>query len=90
VFWTAVRRRQWEFTAAEAAVEHALTLGLRTVASRELLPDALAIANTCGCTVYDALYVALADQERSTFVTADERLVKLLAGDFPVRCLRSL
>jgi predicted nucleic acid-binding protein len=87
VFRTAVRRRGWALAAAAAAVNHALTLNIRTEPSHELLPDAFRIANTCGCTVYEALYVALAHREQITLVTADEKLVRLVAGYFPVRWL---
>jgi predicted nucleic acid-binding protein len=33
--------------------------------------------------VYDCLYIALAEQESCTFVTADDKLVKNLQGQFP-------
>jgi predicted nucleic acid-binding protein len=87
VFWTAVKRRRWAFAAADAAVNDALSLKIRTERSRELLPEALAIANAYGCSVNDALYVALANREQTTLITADEKLVRLVAGYLPVRWL---
>ena len=67
-------RRAW--TAFEAAP-------LVFVEPTLLMPAALEIAVSCDCTVYDALYVALAEAYRSehaTVVTADRRLLSKLAG----------
>jgi predicted nucleic acid-binding protein len=46
-----------------------------------LLPHAFAIAVAHIVTIYDALYVALAEQRDIPLVTADERLIRRLAGD---------
>jgi predicted nucleic acid-binding protein len=48
-----------------------------------LLPRAFAIAAHFRIGVYDCLYVALAEREGCEFVTADDRLVKNLRGQFP-------
>lgn len=48
-----------------------------------LLPRAYAISSAMRVGVYDCLYVALAEQERCEFVTADDRLVKNLQPIFP-------
>jgi predicted nucleic acid-binding protein len=48
-----------------------------------LLPRAHAIAATTASSVYDALYVALAQREGCEFVTADDRLVRNLQPRFP-------
>jgi predicted nucleic acid-binding protein len=75
---------------SKAAIEALTTMleyGFPTVPSSELAGDALAIALSTGRTVYDALYVALAVQRKSTFVTADERLVNALATHWPVKWL---
>lgn len=51
-----------------------------------VIPRALAIATSCGCTVYDALYIALAwvrreeGRERAVAVTADVPLLRSLKG----------
>ncbi len=57
-----------------------------------LAPAALEIAFRCGCTVYDALYVALAEARRgedALVLTADRKLVARLDGTpFAVRVRR--
>jgi predicted nucleic acid-binding protein len=45
-----------------------------------LLPDAMRIALSTGWGICDALYVALAPRENAPVLTADERLVRGLAG----------
>lgn len=47
------------------------------------MPVAVEVVRACGCTVYDALFVALAEtgsEERSALVTADELLMRTLEG----------
>ncbi len=46
-----------------------------------LVPRAFAISVAHAVTVYDSLYVALAEQRDIPLVTADERLVRRLAAD---------
>lgn len=53
---------------------------LALVRSTALLSGALEIALTFDQTIYDSLYLALAVSENAHFVTADERLVRALAG----------
>jgi predicted nucleic acid-binding protein len=57
------------------------------VSSKDLLVEALSIATTFDCTVYDSLYVALAVSTRSEMVTADEKLANALAARLPVKWL---
>lgn len=51
-----------------------------------LVPKALEIATQCGCTVYDALYLSLAEVQReegsagAVALTADGRLLRRLEG----------
>ena len=45
-----------------------------------LFPDAFRIASRSRVSVYDALYVALAQREGCRLVTADEKLIKALPG----------
>ena len=46
-----------------------------------LMPRAFAIAMGLGVTVYDGLYVALAEGRGIPLVTADERLIRRVSGD---------
>jgi predicted nucleic acid-binding protein len=56
-----------------------------------LLPRAYAVASQARLGVYDCLYVALAEQEGCDFVTADDRLIGALQGQFSfLRALASL
>ncbi len=48
-----------------------------------LTERAIDIASAAHIGVYDCLYVALAEQEKCTFVTADDKLVKNLQPQFP-------
>ena len=43
---------------------------------------AFTLALDTGVTVYDALYIALAQQEKCRFVTADDRLVDMLGSEY--------
>jgi len=70
-----------DFNAAVvAALEEVETVGLEVWPDRGLLWDAVAIALRRGCSVYDSLYLALADKIDGRLVTADRRLVNALTG----------
>ncbi len=47
----------------------------------DLMPRAFAISASCSMTIYDSLYVALAEKRDIPLVTADGRLIRRLAGD---------
>ena len=49
-----------------------------------LLPRAYEIAYQHNATVYDCLYVALAEREQCGFVSADDKLVAKLQNAFPL------
>lgn len=96
VLWQRYRRKELsveEIRDVWAAFEAApLTL----VEIERLMPAALEVAVGYGCTVYDALYVALAEAyaaDGAVLVTADRRLLRQLAGtpfDERVRGIGSL
>ena len=83
VFWQRHRRGDISLDRlreAWAAFE-AAPLGL--VETAGLMPAALEVAVACRCTVYDALYVALAEacrEEGTIVLTADRCLISRLAG----------
>ncbi|HEV3238533.1 MAG TPA: type II toxin-antitoxin system VapC family toxin [Gemmataceae bacterium] len=48
-----------------------------------LTPRAIEISSSLRIGVYDCLYIALAEREGCEFLTADDKLVKNLQGQFP-------
>jgi predicted nucleic acid-binding protein len=76
------RHRQGEFAVAEA---REMMLDLRTLPIEShglyaLLPLALEIGMAINHSIYDCIYLALADREDCRFVTADRRLRKAVAA----------
>jgi predicted nucleic acid-binding protein len=64
---------------ARAAVADFISLPLELVGSRGLATSAMKLALENMATFYDALYIALADREDVTVVTADDRMVRAFA-----------
>ena len=48
-----------------------------------LTPRAIDISSALRIGVYDCIYLALAERESCEFITADDKLVKNLQGQFP-------
>jgi predicted nucleic acid-binding protein len=88
--WKAARRAEISADNAASALSFVRDLGIATVPSLDLVPQALNLALTYGRTVYDSLYVALAMQSKSQLITADERLANALAAHLPVKWLGAL
>jgi predicted nucleic acid-binding protein len=81
VLWAKVFRG--DLTAADAE-ERMVVLMRAPVADTpvpELMPRAFAISVALSVTIYDSLYVALAERRDIPLVTADERLIRRVAGD---------
>lgn len=85
--WKAVRRGEVSADNAASAISFVRDLDIATLASVDLVPQALDLAVTYGRTVYDSLYVALAMQSKTELITADERLANAMAARFPVKWL---
>jgi predicted nucleic acid-binding protein len=85
--WKAVRRAEMSSDNAASAMSFMRDLGIATLPSLDLVPQALDLAISHSRTVYDSLYVALAIQSDSELITADERLANVLAARFPVKWL---
>ncbi len=85
--WKAVRRGELSADNAASAISFMRDLDIATLASVDLVPQALDLAVTYGRTVYDSLYVALAMQSKTKLITADERLANAMAARFPVKWL---
>ena len=88
VLWKYVRRLGLVEEDALLYAEQLGQLALRNRPTAELAPEALEIALKYDITAYDAAYVALSAHLGLPLITADERLVRALAGaTFDVRWL---
>jgi predicted nucleic acid-binding protein len=79
IFWKKQRLKELTRSEVEEITDAILSLPLKMEASKPLLPLALDIAIACGITVYDAIYVSLAKVYETTMITADRKLVDVLA-----------
>jgi predicted nucleic acid-binding protein len=81
VFWHRYRRGELTLDAVRRAWAAFEAAPVAVFETKTLVPPALEIAVACGCTVYDALYVALAEADEAAVVlTADRRLCDWLSG----------
>ena len=87
VLCKAVRQQRITAEHGRLALQHFAGLGIEIIATRELLQPSFLIAVHSACSYYDSLFVALALHRKASLVTADERLVKATAAEFPVRWL---
>lgn len=74
--WKSVKRRGVPIGCAIAYLDCVMDLPLETYSDRELSDVALENALRFNISVYDALYLSLAEVYLAPFVTADEALVK--------------
>lgn len=79
ILWKKLRLKELTRSEVEEIIDAVLLLPLKIEASRFLLPLAVDIAIAYGITVYDALYLSLAKIYETTMITADRRLVDVLA-----------
>lgn len=79
VLWKRCRRGEITPNGAAKIRKALAAAGLRLFPAVELVEPASEIALQAGCTVYDALYVALAITLDARLVTADRRLVDLIS-----------
>jgi predicted nucleic acid-binding protein len=77
---TWLRRRSIDREKADIIRAALRTVPIEMHTSAPLREAAFLLAASAGITMYDALYVALAGQLGAELVTADERLVRALAG----------
>jgi predicted nucleic acid-binding protein len=78
--WQKQLRREVEGTAAARILDEFRRVAIETFALMPLLPTAFAIASAAGHSVYDCLYLALAEREDCPLVTADRRFYQAFAG----------
>ncbi|MGH2533375.1 MAG: type II toxin-antitoxin system VapC family toxin [Thermomicrobiales bacterium] len=81
---TAVRTRRLTADEARAALEQFLIWHIPTVADDDLILAGFDQSTRFGCSLYDALYLALAEQSNCPLIFADPRLRNTLAGRFPL------
>lgn len=80
VVWKKVRGGEVDAEEGRAMVAAILEAPLRVEPATALLPAAWEAAVRYGRTVYDGVYLALAEALDAPLVTADRRLVRALAG----------
>ncbi len=81
VLWAKVFRGNLTATDAEERMAVLMRAPVIDTPVAELMPRAFAISVAHSVTIYDSLYVALAQQRNIPLVTADERLIRLIEGD---------
>ena len=87
IFWKRCIQRG-DITAIQAAesYRYLLSLDIPLHPSSQLATSALQLAINERRSVYDMMYLALAEQNACRFITADERLLNSLGKNFP--CLQ--
>lgn len=80
VIWLSIRRERIASRSASAAFALIDAAPIEKIESRPLLPSAIQIAIELGCSPYDCLYLAAAQSERATMVTADARFAAAARG----------
>jgi len=81
VLWSKVFHGDLSVAGAEERMTILLRAPVIATPIAGLMPRAFAIAVAHTVTIYDSLYVALAETRDIPLVTADERLIKRLAGN---------
>ncbi len=91
VLWKYVRRLGYSAKMAQSDIAQLLNLPLVVTPTQDLAAEALDLALAHDISAYDSSYLALAIRESATVITADEKLVRKLAGLGPtVRWLGDL
>jgi len=79
ILWKKQRLKELTRSELEEITDAILSLPLKIEALKSLLPLAVGIAIAYGMTVYDASYLSLAKVYETTLITADRKLVDVLA-----------
>jgi predicted nucleic acid-binding protein len=91
--WRKTTAREISAREADAAFDLVRRSGIDIRPSGPLLPRAMDLARRLDHPVYDCVYLALAEREEASFVTADQRLLRRLSArklEIAVADLRSL
>lgn len=78
--WKKQRRREVEGSDAASILENFRRVAIETYSLMPLLPTAFALASAAGHSVYDCVYLALAERQDCPLVTADSRFYAAFAG----------
>jgi predicted nucleic acid-binding protein len=82
IVWKKHRIQDLSIEDAQEIIDTFKTITLTLTSSADLLEEAFSLAITHERTVYDMMYVALANRENCQFVTADERMVNAIGKHF--------
>lgn len=80
VLWKGVRRGEYTANTARRNLSDLRQMDLPSTPSVDLMERALQLACQCGISAYDGCYAALAELRDIPLLTADQRLVGLLAN----------
>jgi len=84
ILWKQVMRNGYDASRVQQDLTDLLQLAVYWHPTMALLPRAADVAVSHGITAYDATYVALAEHLNIPLLTADDKLVRKLAGQFTV------
>ena len=90
VVWKRHRRGEVAMDKATEIIERIAFARLEWTAAVELVPRAAELAMTFDCTVYDSLYLALAEAYGAPLITADRRLCEAARKKGPEERVRLL
>ena len=80
ILWKKHRLKELTRSEVDEITDAIIVLPVRTESSKSLLPLAAGVAMAYGITVYDGMYVALAQIRGARMITADKKLVAKMAG----------
>ena len=80
ILWKKVRRGEVDAKTAEKEVSDLTSIELDSTPTADLMTRALQLACAHGISAYDACYLALAERLSVPLLTADDRLIRQLAG----------
>ena len=83
IVWKKHRIQDLSIEDAQEIIDTFKTITMTLTSSADLLEGAYNLAVIHERTVYDMMYIALANRENCQFVTADERMVNAVGEHFP-------
>jgi predicted nucleic acid-binding protein len=89
VLWKAARSNRIDAREFEEALDILYSHEIESVPTKAHVPRALSIAMEFSRSVYDSLYIAVAESLETRVITADQKLVNAVASKLPVVWLGS-